>query len=96
MTQAPASKRMSREVSRRLNLAAINMPRAPRALSRALVELTMGCSVSANGAVIVSTFVGIPIVTLAHELGHAAAGLKFTKNPVLVRRQAAGTCDPAP
>lgn len=40
---------------------------------------------SANGAVIVSTFVGIPIVTLAHELGHAAAGLTFTKNPVLVR-----------
>jgi hypothetical protein len=41
--------------------------------------------VSANGAVIVSTFAGIPMVTLAHELGHAAAGLKFTKNPVLVR-----------
>jgi hypothetical protein len=40
---------------------------------------------SANGAVIVSTFAGVPIVTLAHELGHAAAGLKFTKNPVLVR-----------
>jgi hypothetical protein len=42
--------------------------------------------------VIVSTFAGIPIVTLAHELGHAVAGLKFTKDPVLVR---VGRADPA-
>jgi len=48
--------------------------------------------VSANGVVIVSAFIGVQLMTLAHELGHATAALLLTKRGVGVR---VGRIDPA-
>jgi hypothetical protein len=41
--------------------------------------------VSENAVVIVSAFLAVPLLTLAHELGHAAAALRFTQEGVRIR-----------
>jgi hypothetical protein len=41
--------------------------------------------VSLDGTIIIATFLGIPLMTLAHELGHAGAALCFTKGRVGIR-----------
>jgi hypothetical protein len=41
--------------------------------------------VSVLGIVILTAFLGGPVVALAHELGHAAVALRFTRGPVAVR-----------
>ena len=40
---------------------------------------------STDGAVIVSAFIGVPLLTLVHELGHAAAVLRFTQGRVHIQ-----------
>jgi hypothetical protein len=41
-------------------------------------------AVSVSAVVIITALAGVPVATLAHELGHAAAALRFTDRSVLI------------